>query len=85
MSGVLSRDWLLAEAPSSRRQATWGQRYRLWRDFRRNNLAMAGLVMVAVLVLLAILAPLLAPYDPNVQELGNRLGRPSAAHYLGTD
>jgi peptide/nickel transport system permease protein len=85
MSGVLSRAWLLAETPDSRTQAVWGQRYRLWCDFRANNLAMAGLILVVVLVLLAIAAPVLAPYAPNAQELTNRLARPSAAHYLGTD
>jgi peptide/nickel transport system permease protein len=85
MSSVLSRDWLLADAPASRTQAVWGQRYRLWREFRGNTLAMAGLLLVVAMVVLAIAAPLLAPFDPNVQELGNRLGRPSAIHYLGTD
>ena len=79
------RDWLLTDTPSSRRQAAWGRRYRLWRDFQANGLAMGGLVVVVVLMLASLAAPLLAPYDPGVQNLANRLARPSAAHWLGTD
>ena len=79
------RDWLLTDTPSSRRQAAWGRRYRLWRDFTANRLAMGGLVVVVVLMLASMLAPVLAPYDPGIQNLANRLARPSAAHWLGTD
>lgn len=79
------RDWLLTDTPSSRRQAAWGRRYRLWRDFQANRLAMGGLVVVVVLMLASMLAPVLAPYDPGIQNLANRLARPSAAHWLGTD
>lgn len=79
------RDWLLTDTPSSRRQAAWGRRYRLWRDFTANRLAMGGLVVVVVLMLASLAAPLLAPYDPGIQNLANRLARPSAEHWLGTD
>jgi peptide/nickel transport system permease protein len=48
MSGT--RAWLLTDAPDSRRQAAWGRAYRGWLLFRRNKLAMAGLVTVIVLV-----------------------------------
>ncbi len=82
---IVTRDWLLAEAPASRGQAAWGQRYRLWLQFRRNPLAMAGLVVALSLIALSLAAPLLATHDPGVQELGNRLARPSAAHWFGTD
>ncbi len=85
MSDAVSRAWLLSDAPTSRAQAAWGRRYRLWRDFSRNGLAMTGLIIVALLVLCAICAPLLAPYDPTTQELANRLSVPTAAHWLGTD
>ena len=88
MSGATAqnwRDWLLTDTPSSRRQAAWGRRYRLWRDFQANRLAMGGLVVVVVLMLASLAAPLLAPYDPGIQNLANRLARPSAAHWLGTD
>ncbi len=88
MSGVrmiVTRDWLLTETPASRGQAAWGRRYRLWLQFRRNPLAMAGLIVALSLIVLSLLAPVLATHDPGVQELGNRLARPSAAHWFGTD
>ena len=48
--------------------------------------ALAGLAIVVLLVLLAILAPLLAGgISPLVQDLSNRLAPPSAAHWFGTD
>jgi len=83
--GVTWRDWLLTEAPASRIQAAWGRRYRVWRDFRANPLAMAGLILVVLLVLAVILAPVLALQDPAAQDLPHRLGKPSAPHWLGTD
>ena len=87
MSGavVSLRDWLLTDTPASQSQAAWGRRYRLWRDFRAHPLAMAGLIVVAILVLAAAAAPLLARADPSAQDLANRLEFPSAAHWLGTD
>lgn len=80
-----SRDWLLSHAPASRAQAAWGRRYALWLAFRRNPLAVAGLAVVLVLLLLALLAPLLATHDPSAQALANRLQPPSREHILGTD
>nr|WP_037085840.1 ABC transporter permease [Neorhizobium vignae] len=44
-----------------------------------------GLVVITILVLTAIVAPLIAPYDPNVINLGNTLKPPSAEHWFGTD
>jgi peptide/nickel transport system permease protein len=83
MSGT--RDWLLTEAPASRRQAAWGRRYRRWLQFRANRLAMLGLVVAAILILAAIFAPLIAPQSPDAQNLAARLQSPSAQHWLGTD
>lgn len=80
-----SRTWLLTETPASRSQAAWGRRYRLWLQFRRNPLAVAGLVIALILIVTSELAPVLAPMDPGVQDLANRLARPSARHWLGTD
>ncbi|WP_226093358.1 nickel transporter permease [Dickeya oryzae] len=85
MSFLVSRAWLLDEAPATRRQAVWGQRYRLWLGFRTNPLAVIGLIIIAVVMLLALVAPWLAPYDPGFQNLSNRLAAPSAAHWFGTD
>jgi peptide/nickel transport system permease protein len=47
--------------------------------------AVAGLVMIALLAVTAIAAPLLAPADPDAQNLALRLAPPGAAHWLGTD
>lgn len=80
-----TRDWLLSDAPATRRQARLGSLYRGWLTFRANRLALLGLVILAGLVLMAILAPWIAPYDPVAQNLADRLMPPSAAHWLGTD
>ena len=80
------REWLLSERPQSRRQAALGRWYAGWRSFSRNRLAMVGLVIVLLLVLLAALAPWIAPYAPSVGDLRTeRLLPPSAAHWFGTD
>ena len=44
-----------------------------------------GLVGVTILIVLAVAAPILAPYDPYLQETANRLSAPSTVHWLGTD
>jgi peptide/nickel transport system permease protein len=85
MSDVINRGWLLSDAPASRAQAAWGRRYRLWCDFRANPLAMAGLIIALLLILASLAAPVLATHDPSMQDLVHRLGKPSAAHWLGTD
>lgn len=82
------RDWLLSETPASRGQARLGQAYRTWLAFRTNWLAMVGLAIVVALILVALLAPWLAPYDPVVggDLRTERLLPPlSAGHLLGTD
>jgi len=84
-TGQSLRQWLLAAEPSSRRQIAWGERYRGWRRFAANRLALGALIVVALLVLIAIAAPLLAPDNPYTQNLAERLKPPSARHWLGTD
>ncbi|NOU87790.1 ABC transporter permease subunit [Paenibacillus sp. LMG 31460] len=60
-----------------------------WRTFylklRRNKLAMVGGYVILFYFLVAIFAPLLAPYDPYHIELVNKLKPPSAEHWMGTD
>lgn len=85
MSASFSRDWLLSDTPASRRQAAWGRRYQAWLAFRRNPLAMAGLVVALVMLACSLAAPLLATHDPSIQNLANRLAQPSASHWFGTD
>lgn len=50
----------------------------------QKSFVVAALVL-AVLVLLAVLAPLLAPHDPDAQNAGATLVPPSGAHLMGTD
>lgn len=56
-----------------------------WRRLLRNKLAVAGMVVIAIMILLAILAGVLAPYDPNRLFPGQSYVRPNAQHWLGTD
>jgi len=52
---------------------------------RRNPLALAGIVLFTAWVLISLLAPVLAPFDPMEQHIAERLQPPSAAYWLGTD
>ena len=79
------RAWLLAEAPAGPRQAQAQRAYLAWLTFRANPIAMAGLIIIAALVLMAALAPWLTGTNGLVQNLGNRLAPPSAEHWFGTD
>ena len=56
--------WLISDSPESRRQARLGQLYRQWLAFKRNPMAVAGLVIIVLLLLIAAFAPLIAPFDP---------------------
>jgi peptide/nickel transport system permease protein len=58
-----------------------------WRHFKRSKIAMAGLVVLVVMYLVALFAPLLAPYDPIAQKdiVSTSFLHPSAQHWLGTD
>jgi len=83
---VTWRGWLLDPAPASRGQARLGRWYRSWRAFRRNGLAMTGLIVVLALVLMAVAAPLIAdPTAATLQVLTSRLQPASSAHWFGTD
>ncbi len=56
-----------------------------WQRFMRNPRVVVGLVIIGSLYLIALLAPLIAPQDPNAQVLLDRLKPPSPQHWLGTD
>lgn len=80
------RQWILSDAPTSRRQALLGQLYRGLVSLVINPAALTGLVIVGVLALVAIFAPLFAGNaSPIAQELAARLAPPGAAHWFGTD
>ena len=57
----------------------------VWRRYRRNRLAMVGLTIVVVLAIVAVLEPVITPYDPFEQNLRNTLQPPGADHWFGTD
>jgi len=78
--------WLLSEAPLSRRQAIAGRFYRGVLAILTNPTAVVGLVIVLLLVLMGIFAPLLSlGNSPLSQDLAGRLAAPSAEHWFGTD
>ena len=55
------------------------------RGIFKHNLSRAGIVIILLLISMAIFAPLLAPYNPNTQDLYKVLTGPSPDHWLGTD
>jgi len=57
----------------------------IWKRFRRNRIAIVGSVVLLVLIVLAILAPVIAPYERDAIELARREQPPSSEHLFGTD
>ncbi len=55
------------------------------RRFLRHRLAVISMVVLALMILAAIFAPLIAPYNPMAQDANNTLIGPSSSHWLGTD
>ena len=62
-----------------------GLKEQLLRMCRQNKLAAFSAVLILVVILMAIFAPVLAPYGEAEQDLISRLQGPSAAHWFGTD
>ncbi|BEG57900.1 Dipeptide ABC transporter permease DppC [Helicobacter sp. NHP21005] len=62
-----------------------------WENFKQNKAGLVGLFLLVVLVICALFAPILAPYDPTLQDAKTRLVVPffieggSGTHWLGTD
>jgi ABC-type dipeptide/oligopeptide/nickel transport system ATPase component/ABC-type dipeptide/oligopeptide/nickel transport system permease subunit len=57
----------------------------LFRRLLRNPLALGSIIVLAIVLLIAIVGPLIAPYDPNEASLQLILAPPSAEHPLGAD
>lgn len=68
----------LAAAPDPRRRRTW-------LALRSQRLAMVGMIIVGFFLILAVLGPHIAPYDPLKQAIRERFAPPSHAHLLGQD
>lgn len=56
-----------------------------WKRLIRNKLAVAGMIIIVLLILLAVFASVIAPEGIDDQVLRNRLKPPSADHIMGTD
>lgn len=69
------------------RERTWKDTtfFTVLKQFSRNKLAVSGLIIILLLALMAIIAPLIAPYDYATIDPINANQTPSAAHWFGTD
>ena len=76
---------LASPAPAPQRAAPFFLSGAVVRQFWRSKSAVVGLALTVLFVLLALLAPILAPSDPTLFTLGQQLQPPSSAHLLGTD
>ncbi|SET65736.1 dipeptide transport system permease protein [Oceanobacillus limi] len=56
-----------------------------WKRLVKNKLAMSGLFFLIGLVTMAIIGPILSPYDVHTNDLPNQYQPPSAEHWFGTD
>lgn len=72
----------LADVPVGGERRATGSRF--WRRLRRERKAVAGLVLIAVLAVVAILGEVIAPYDPDADDF-QLLEGPSLNHPMGTD
>src|SRR5438046_2180548 len=75
----------IAVAPVARRPSDQAGFAAFCRRLWKVRLAAVGLTIVALLVVCAITAPWISPYDPTRQRLVEALQAPSADHLLGTD
>lgn len=71
----------MSEAEAMRAPSAWRES---WHRFSRNRAAVAGLVVIAIVVFVALFAPLLTSHDP-IAISRDRLRAPSLAHLMGTD
>ena len=82
----MSVDTALTQPAATRAPAEASQRSRVLRRLRRNPLAVASFTVLAVAVVVALLAPWLAPYAPEQTDFSNTLAPPGTpGHLLGTD
>lgn len=56
-----------------------------WSRLRKNKLAMLGLIILTLMITIAILAPVLTPYDRDQTNPYDKYQSPSSKHWLGTD
>jgi ABC-type dipeptide/oligopeptide/nickel transport system permease subunit len=56
-----------------------------WRRISKNKMAAIGAFIVLFIVVIALLAPVISPYEPDAQDLYSSLNGPSKEHWFGTD
>lgn len=74
-----------AQAPAmqeKKKKSQWGE---VWRRLKANKMAMAGLIILILLILMALGADIIAPEGYDAQEISNRFQPPSADNWFGTD
>lgn len=82
----MSVDTALTPATTSRAPAEAAQGPRVLRRLQRNPLAVVSFTILAVAVVMAVLAPWIAPYAPEQTDFANTLAPPGTpGHLLGTD
>ena len=59
--------------------------WEFWDNFKRNRIALLGLIILGLLLIVAIAAPWLTPYDYQASNMPRSLKPPSAENWLGTD
>jgi ABC-type dipeptide/oligopeptide/nickel transport system permease subunit len=86
MARPLDAEALPAQAPAASATApAAGAARRWWRRFARNRGAVFGFAVFLAIVVMALFAGVLAPYDPLIQGVGPANEAPSRAHWAGTD
>lgn len=73
-----------SDAAGAKRKADTPMR-EIWQRLKRNQMAMGSLVVLTIIVLAAIFAPLIIPYDYAQQNYDKKLLFPSSEHWFGTD
>lgn len=56
-----------------------------WQRLKRNKMAIAGLLIICAILLIALLAPYISPYDPLVLNIRSRFQSPNSEFLFGTD
>lgn len=78
----ISKDLSQAQAIARPSTTYWQD---AWRRLKKNHMAMAGLVIIIVMLLAAIFGPLISKYSYSAQDYTNTYGLPTAQHWFGTD
>lgn len=57
----------------------------IWKRLKRNKLALAGLIILIIMILISIIGPIISPHDITTTDLMNTYEAPSSQHLFGTD